>query len=145
MENASKALIIAGSILISIVIITLGVMIVGNVTDTIQKNSNLSEQEISTYNQPFEAYLGTKSGTQVRSLCDKVRNHNNASIDDVTRQIVLQEGDASNVTAATETAVTASAVNTIKQNIKQGKTYTISLGYDANSGLVVAVGIEEKK
>lgn len=145
MENASKALIIAGSILISIVIITLGVMIVGNVTDTIQKNSNLSEQEISTYNQPFEAYLGTKSGTQVRSLCDKVRNHNNASIDDVTRQIVLQEGDASNVTAATETAVTASAVNTIKQNIKAGKTYTISLGYDANSGLVVAVGIEEKK
>ena len=84
MENASKALIIAGSILVSIVIITLGVMIVTNVTDTIQKNSSLSEQEISTYNQPFEAYLGTKSGTQARALCDKIRNHNNANTDDET-------------------------------------------------------------
>ena len=88
MENASKALIIAGSILVSIVIITLGVMIVTNVTDTIQKNSSLSEQEISTYNQPFEAYLGTKSGTQARALCDKIRNHNNANTDDETRQII---------------------------------------------------------
>ena len=47
MENASKALIIAGSILVSIVIITLGVMIVSNVTETIQKNSSLTEQEIT--------------------------------------------------------------------------------------------------
>ena len=144
MENASKALIIAGSILVSIVIITLGVMIVTNVTDTIQKNSSLSEQEISTYNQPFEAYLGTKSGTQARALCDKIRNHNNANTDDETRQIIVMEGDASSVTEAPDTAVPAATINTFKSNLKAGKTYTITLGYDANSGLVVAVGIEEK-
>ena len=50
MENASKALIIAGSILVSIVIITLGVMIVNNVRDTINNNSNLSAQEVISYN-----------------------------------------------------------------------------------------------
>lgn len=145
MENASKALIIAGSILVSIVIITLGVMIVSNVMDTINNSSNLSEQEILAYNSPFEAYLGTKSGTQAKALCDKIRNHNNANVDDVSRQIAVLEQDATNTTAAQTTAVTASAVNTIKSKIKAGNTYTITLGYDANSGLVVAVGIQEKK
>lgn len=144
MENASKALIIAGSILVSIVIITLGVMIVTNVTDTIQKNSSLSEQEISTYNQPFEAYLGTRSGTQARALCDKVRNHNNANVDDFSRQIELIEGDASTKTAAPTATITAKSVNDIKTKLKAGKTYDITLGYDANSGLVVAVGIKAK-
>lgn len=150
MENASKALIIAGSILVSIVIITLGVMIVSNVMDTINNSSNLSEQEILAYNSPFEAYLGTKSGTQVRALCDKIRNHNNANVDDVSRQIKIittdggGDGDATKITAAPTTAVTASNVNDIKSGIKAGNTYTITLGYDANSGLVVAVGIKGK-
>ena len=145
MENASKALIIAGSILVSIVIITLGVMIVSNVKDTIQKSSSLSEQEIATYNQPYDAYLGTKSGTQARALCELVKNHNNANTDDESRQIVVQESDASGVTAAPTAQVTAASVDAIRAKIKAGKTYTISLGYDKNSGLVVAVGIVEKK
>lgn len=144
MENASKALIIAGSILVSIVIITLGVMIVSNVTDLIQKNSSLTEQEISTYNGPFENYLGTRSGTQVRTLCDKVRNHNNANTDDESKQIIVMEGDASSVTEAPSAAVPAATINNFKSNIKAGKTYVVTLGYDANSSLVVAVGIEEK-
>lgn len=144
MENASKALIIAGAILVSIVIISLGVMIVTNVTDLIQSKSNLSEQEIETYNQPFQAYLGTKSGTQVRALCDKVRSHNNANVDDYSRQIKLIEGDATTTVAAPDALITAAEVNTIRDKIKAGKTYTVTLGYDANSGLVVAVGIVAK-
>lgn len=146
MENASKALIIAGAILVSIVIITLGVMIVTNVTDTINNSSNLSEQEILAYNSPFEAYEGTKSGTQAKALCDKIRNHNNANVDDPTRQIqVKAETDATTITAATETKVEASVVNGVKSQLKAGKTYTITFGYDANSGLIVAAGITEKK
>ena len=145
MENASKALIIAGAILVSIIIISLGVMIVTNVTDLIQNQSNLSEQEIETYNQPFQAYLGTKSGTQVRALCDKVRSHNNANVDDYSRQIKLIEGDATSTVAAPDALITAAEVNAIRDKIKAGKTYTVTLGYDANSGLVVAVGITEKK
>lgn len=145
MENASKALIIAGSILVSIVIITLGVMIVSNVRETIQKSSSLSEQEIATYNDPYQAYIGTRSGTQARNLCDLVKNHNNANIDDETRQIVVQTSDASTVTTAPTKQVEPSSIDAIRTTLKSGKTYTISLGYDKNSGLVVAVGIVEKK
>ena len=144
MENASKALIIAGSILVSIVIITLGVAIVSNVTETIQKNSNLSEQEIATYNEPFNAYLGTRSGTQVKNLLSAVVNHNNANIDDESRQIIAQNSDASGVTSAPTQQVSAAEINALKQQVKSGKTYTVSLGYDSNSGLIVAVGFVEK-
>ncbi len=142
MENASKALIIAGAILISIVIISLGVMIVSNVMDTIQ-GANVSEQERSAYNQIFVAYEGTKSGTQVRALCDKVREHNQGYPDDFSRHIEIQTGDASSVDKAPAEAVTAKKVNDIKKTIKAGSTYTVTLGYDKNSGYVVAVGIEE--
>ena len=147
MENASKALIIAGSILVSIVIITLGVMIVSNVTDTINNSSNLSEQELLAYNSPFEAYLGTRSGTQVKALCDKVRTHNNANVDDSTRNIrVVYPGDApANGEKALDANVEASAVNTIKTQIKSGKTYTVSFSYDPNSGLIVGAYINDKK
>lgn len=145
MENASKALIIAGSILVSIVIITLGVMIVSNVTDTINKNSNLSEQEIATYNGPFENYLGTRSGAQVRALCDLIRNHNNGNPDDESRNIKISTGTAPANEAALTAFVPATTVNTFKSSIKTGKTYTVTFSYDQNSGLIVGAYVEEKK
>ena len=45
MENASKALIIAGAILLSILIISLGILIFSQAQDTIN-SINMSEQEI---------------------------------------------------------------------------------------------------
>jgi hypothetical protein len=144
MENASKALIIAGAILVSIVIITLGVMIVSNVRDTIQQNSNLSEQEISTYNSPFEAYLGTQSGTQVKALCDLIRNHNLANTDDETKNIKIVTGENPGNEAALTSAVSATTVNTFKEGIKAGKTYTVAFSYDKNSGLIVGAYVNEK-
>lgn len=145
MENASKALIIAGSILVSIVIITLGVMIVSGVTETIQKNSNLSEEEISTYNSPFTAYLGTKSGTQVRALCERIRSHNTAHPDDSTQNIKITTGTAPDTEAALDEVVTAASVNSFIATIKSGKTYTVTFSYDPNSGLIVGAYVEEKK
>jgi len=145
MENASKALIIAGSILVSIVIITLGVMIVSNVSDTINKSASLSQQEIATYNQPFENYLGTQSGTKVRALCDLVRQHNNAKTDDESQNIDISEGTAkSEGEAALTELVTAKKVNDFKATIKAGKTYIVTLAYDPNSSLIVRVYVEEK-
>ena len=72
MENASKALIIAGAILLAIVIISLGLIVVNNVRDTVDK-TNMSEQEIQAFNAKFTAYEGDKvSGSRVNSLIQKV-------------------------------------------------------------------------
>lgn len=77
MENASKALIIAGAILLAIVIISLGLIVVNNTRETIQ-NSNLSEQEIQNFNSKFTSYEGTINASQVNTLIQQVISTNQA-------------------------------------------------------------------
>jgi len=144
MENASKALIIAGAILLSILIIGLGMFIYTQAAGAME-NTGLDSEKVQAYNSKFESYEGTRSGTQARALCDLIRNHNNANIDDESQQVNLVYGSAASATAAPTSQVEASAVNTIKSGIKAGKTYTITFSYDAKSGYVVEIGIEEKK
>ena len=67
MENASKALIIAGAILLSILLISLGIMIFNQAQDSVQ-NSGMSKANVQTFNNTFLKYEGTKSGTDVKSL-----------------------------------------------------------------------------
>lgn len=69
MENASKALIIAGSILIAIMIISLGIYIFKQYSSFAKENADLSEQEISAFNSKITSYLGEGiSGSQVNAL-----------------------------------------------------------------------------
>lgn len=145
MENASKALIIAGAILLSILIIGLGMAIYQQASGAIG-NANMDPQKIQAYNSEFASYEGTKSGTQVRALLDIIRSHNLANTDDPSLNVkVLDIGtSAADTTTAPDTLVTAAEVNNIKKQINAGKTYTVDFGYDANSGFIVAVGIVAK-
>ena len=72
MENASKALIIAGAILLSIAIIGVGMYVFQNVQETIKDGADMSADQIRTYNQEFTMYEGRQSGSQVRSLLDVI-------------------------------------------------------------------------
>ena len=49
MENASKALIIAGAILLAILLISLGIMIFNQAQDTVT-NSGMTEAELTSFN-----------------------------------------------------------------------------------------------
>ena len=71
MENASKALIIAGAILLSILIIALGIYVFNMAKGATNTNS-LTELEVSQFNQPFTDYRGRTIGSGVVSLLDKV-------------------------------------------------------------------------
>jgi len=77
MENASKALIIAGAILISILIIGLGVFIYQQASTTVS-NANLNSQEAMAHNGPFQNYIGnnTASASDVKSLMQLVISNN---------------------------------------------------------------------
>ncbi len=84
MENASKALIIAGAILLAILIISLGLIIYQKAAGTIN-GVNLTEQEKQTFNAKFAAYEGNNvSGTQVNALIQQVITSNTSSIRDNT-------------------------------------------------------------
>ena len=81
MENASKALIIAGAILLAILLISLGLIVFRNASGTIN-NANLNKEEIQAFNYQFEAYIGSnKSAAEIRSMFQTVIASNGANAD----------------------------------------------------------------
>lgn len=144
MENASKALIIAGAILLSIAIIGVGMFVYNSVSDTITGAADMSQDEINTYNQTFANYEGVKNGSQVKQLCDQIRTHNNGTQDDPSLLITLVEGtavDAEGPSAIGATGTTTAEINTIRNKILSGRQYTVSLGYDS-VGRITQVGVQ---
>ncbi len=82
MENASKALLIAGSVLIVILIIGIGMLIYSSIGGTIDETlRQMSDQEKQAFNTQFKQYEGRKNGAQVKALKDRV-DTNNSSLDD---------------------------------------------------------------
>ena len=92
-------------------------------------------------------YDGRQSGSQVRSLLDVISTHNRTQgQDDPSRVINVVEGQATDPTpapTAEDASTTAnSAINTLKGTILSGRTYTVTFGYDADSGLLTQVGVQ---
>lgn len=145
MENASKALIIAGAILLSILIIGIGMFIYQQAANAIG-NTGLDEQEAATYNAKFTSYEGTVTGAKAISLCNDVSAHNRTNSEDESRQILVVENeDVSTQTNAAETEgedKLASAA-AVKANLRSGYTYKVTLAYDKSSGLIYKIGISK--
>ena len=88
MENASKALIIAGAILLSILLISMGIIVYRNASSTIN-SADMSETETQTFNGKFTPYLGTNvTANQVYSLCESVQTSNQAEKTNGTKRYV---------------------------------------------------------
>ena len=85
MENASKALIIAGAILLAILLISLGILIFSQAQDTVN-NSGMSQAEITAFNNKFLKYEGNRQkGSVVKSLINEVlASNSDSSLPDVT-------------------------------------------------------------
>ena len=87
MENASKALIIAGAILLAILIISLGILIYNQASGVVGNNT-MSEVDIQTFNQKFTQYVGEQRGSAVRSLIQQVQA-SNAAEGNEQRQVTI--------------------------------------------------------
>lgn len=69
MENASKALIIAGAILLSILIIAIGMYVYSSAQSTINSSlTQMSSSEKNAFNSTFTGYQGKQTGSQVKAL-----------------------------------------------------------------------------
>ena len=142
MENASKALIIAGAILLAILIIGLG-MFVYTQASGVMDGIGMDSQAVSAYNAQFEEYAGTVSGAEAKALYGVIRDHNRANIDDYTRQITLTIGGTEFAADATQEVPTA-AVTMPANTLKNGSTYGVTFAVDPNSGYITACNIAEK-
>ena len=101
MENASKALIIAGAILLAILLISLGILIFNQAQDTVN-NSGMSQAEITAFNNKFLKYEGNRQkGSVVKSLINEVlASNSDSSLPDVT---VSVDGEAKTSTSDIDT------------------------------------------
>lgn len=144
MENASKALIIAGAILLSIAIIGIGMYVYNNAADAMS-GTDMTAEQVRTYNQTFTNYEGVQRGANVKTMCDTIANHNRTAAD-VTEQVEVHFGETAPeslaASAINEGNTSTSAINKIKnQDVKSGVTYNVTLVYDTTSGRVTGVYI----
>lgn len=119
MENASKALLIAGAILIVILLIAVGMMVYRGAQGSIQKAiGSMSSTEKDIHNSQFEPFVGTKvSGSNVRSLLSKMITNNS---DDNNVQVKLN-GIGTDPNAVMEQITTAaSATYKVKATYSEG-------------------------
>ena len=144
MENASKALIIAGAILLAILIIGLGIFIYRQAANTVS-DTGMDQLAIQQFNAQFTQYDSkTVSGGSARALYDTVVNNNNTDTEkrfvslnlvaktaDRTKNIVLADTDASKVDGS-------------KSDIKASAKYKVKIEPDTKTGLTNKITITEE-
>lgn len=90
MENASKALIIAGAILISILIIAIGMGIYNKSKVAVDDaGAGMETSQIEAFNAEWSNYEGTQTGSQVKAMINRLIAHANTYQDDETKVIGL--------------------------------------------------------
>lgn len=146
MENASKALLIAGAILIVILLIGVGMMVYQGAQGTIDSAiSSMNQQEKQIYNQQFSDYEGTnKKGTQVRALIQAVMN-NNVENKETPEKSVGLDLSAANISGITvnkweyKTLATdeiAAQMSTARARVNSSALFTVETETDTATGLI---------
>ena len=126
MENASKALIIAGAVLIAILLIAFGMIMINAAQTPIDTaTSGVTSQGVQVFNSQFTGYAGTRvSGSNVKTLLSILQS-NNANSSNQIKTTLKFKGATS---AALDNAVTGIATQT--NNVVNTKTFNVSFDYD---------------
>ena len=119
MENASKALILAGAVLIAIIVISFGVITFSNLSKEVKGDSTLDKQEIASFNSRIQKYVGPNvSGAQVNELIQLIFSINrNAE----------KLGNGKSVTIMKNNAVFLSTTASTTTNVPTGVFYTVEI------------------
>ena len=148
MENASKALIIAGAILLSILIIALGIFVF-NAAKGALNTDQLDATEIQAFNEPIIQYEGRQMGSQVKSLLGTLITNagNNKDSNERLPDITYVPGEGPTVNAQYCNIISnvkntkINDMNGLKSKIANTHYYTIEFSYDDVTGLVKSVKI----
>lgn len=150
MENASKSLLIAGSILVCILVIAVGMYIYNTSGSSIQASvSTMSTSEIEAYNVKYTMYEGEQTGANVKSLVGVLVSNASTNEDENTRIPGLyfeynKEVWDSGVPENGETSSYLNALQEIKQNLESKHKYWIEVNYQKN-GLIDYINISYDK
>ena len=145
MENASKALIIAGAILLSILLISLGIMIFSQAQSVVD-GSGMTEAEVNSFNAKFTKYQGNIKGSMVRSLVQEaLANNNNDSVSD-ERYVTInsKNGSINPDTTKSDANLVSLAEGTEQQpnfgnKFSNTQTYTVDFQYNGSRIAIINI------
>lgn len=99
MENATKALLIAGSVLIAILLIAVGLRIFNSTQGTVESTKKtMDTTSITMFNSQFTQYRGTQSESNTRALIEKVIVNNTTNKNHLVKVFDLNELNATSDT-----------------------------------------------
>ncbi len=127
MENASKAILIAGAILLVMAIIGIGMVIFSQTRGTIDNmGTEIDSFAVQAHNNKFNSYVGQVTGSQVLECIQKALTTNSNQDLDARFKGITVSLSGTVVIDSTKTTYTApSSFNTSKK-------YTGSVTYDTN-------------
>ena len=156
MENASKALIIAGAILLSILIIAIGMYIYDSSQNSINEaGAQIGAQEKNTFNQQWNTYEGQQSGANVKALIQKMIGNAKSNEKEDSRLLDLyceatsaQKGKGVTVTSTigklniSSTKASDITFQSVREQIESRHIYTVSVDFDATTGLINKINVK---
>lgn len=151
MENASKALIIAGAILLSILIIAIGMYIYNSSTNSIQNAAGqISQQDISAFNNQLDMYSDRQVGTNVKALITTMASICKENAEEETKlpDLFLEPTNGGTVIEVKPTVADGtmqSAFNKAKAKVEARHYYNVVVNTCPETGLIDSVVIEYEK
>ena len=152
MENASKALIIAGAILLSILIIAIGMYIYNSSTTSIYAaGDQIGSQEQEAFNSQFTTFEENQPGSSVKSMISKLISNAQKNGEEATKLpdvIVYATGkDASKAKRVTSNVANPNikGFNAMRASIQTKHNYYVEIHYSATTALVDAIIIHYEK
>ena len=150
MENASKALLIAGAILLCILIIAIGMFIYNSASSTITDSiTSLSTQEVEAFNNQFISYEGVQTGSNVKALMGRLIANADTYADEPAKIPAIHidatrsdNSGAQDVVVATagDTQTYIDACGKIRNTVETKHEFYVAINYQQN-GLIDYVWI----
>lgn len=141
MENASKALIIAGAILLAILLISLGVMIYNQASGVVDSNA-MDEVAVSSFNQKFQQYEGENiRGANVNAMINTIIQNNLSNAEDSSKQIKIVSGTSCSWNGSAYATNPTAAQTTKSGSALTGRSYKVKCDADPKSGYINKVTI----
>ena len=131
MENATKALLIAGGVLIVILIIGVGMAIFNAGQDAVKAGEDQAgSQALTIFNGQFEKYAGKQKGSVVRNLISTIITNNASSETKVNlKHSATTLSSTSTITASTGTLIPEANYSVFRNRVRTNSTYYVALHY----------------
>ena len=145
MENATKALIIAGAVAVSLLILSLGMYFYKQATSGVNLDK-LSQAQKDEFNQEFTKYEGSSvSGMNVNELIQKVIRSNTDELANESGKYINLTVDSTVYSEVKEENNKKQVVNATTTKVASGYTYKVVVTETKGYGLIDTITITTNK